>query len=136
VCDEKKSFGASLPFQRVQRIAGLGASATSRFLLPQPCFHVQGSGSRANWPSDDILGNVLTGATAVKFGSVPATSFKVVSSTFMTAVVPPTATTGPLSVTTPTGTVSTLRSLKISPTVTEFTIPRGTGSSTANFTVN
>jgi len=73
----------------------------------------------------DILGNGFTGATAVKFGSVPATSFKVVNSTLITAVVPPTAITGLVSVTTPTGTVSTLKNLKVSPTVTGFNPPSG-----------
>jgi uncharacterized repeat protein (TIGR03803 family) len=73
----------------------------------------------------DILGNSFTGATAVNFGSVPATSFKIVSSTFITAVVPPTAITGLISVTTPTAKVSTLKNLKIAPTITGFTPPSG-----------
>ncbi len=73
----------------------------------------------------DILGNSFTGATAVSFGTVPATSFKVVSSTFITAVVPATAINSVVSVTTPTGKVSTLKSLKIAPTVTGFTPSSG-----------
>lgn len=73
----------------------------------------------------DILGNSFTGATAVTFGTVAATSFKVVSSTFITAVVPPTALTSLVSVTTPTGKVSTLKNLKIAPTVTGFSPSSG-----------
>jgi len=73
----------------------------------------------------DILGNGFTGATAVDFGTVPATSFKVVSSSFITAVVPPAAITGLVSVTTPTGKVSALRNLKIVPTVTGFSPASG-----------
>jgi hypothetical protein len=48
-----------------------------------------------------ILGTGLTGATAVTFNGKPATCFSVVSDTFMTAMVPDGATTGPIEVTTP-----------------------------------
>ena len=51
----------------------------------------------------EILGQGLTGTTAVTFNGVPATSFTVVSDTYMTAVVPSAATTGPVVVTAPTG---------------------------------
>lgn len=47
-----------------------------------------------------ILGEALTGATSVTFNGIPATSFKVVADTYMTAVVPSGATTGPVVVTT------------------------------------
>lgn len=50
-----------------------------------------------------ILGQKLTGATAVTFNGVPAASFKVLAPTFMTAVVPTGATTGNVVVTTPSG---------------------------------
>jgi uncharacterized repeat protein (TIGR03803 family) len=50
-----------------------------------------------------ILGNNLTGATSVTFNGVAATSFKVVTDTYMTAVVPSGATTGKVVVTTPGG---------------------------------
>jgi uncharacterized repeat protein (TIGR03803 family) len=50
-----------------------------------------------------ILGQGLTGTTSVMFGSVAATSFSVVSDTYMTAVVPSGATSGPVTVTTPSG---------------------------------
>lgn len=73
----------------------------------------------------NILGNGFTGATAVKFGSIAATSFKVVNSTLITAVVPPTAITSLVSVTTPTGTVSAQKNLKVAPTVTGFDPPSG-----------
>jgi uncharacterized repeat protein (TIGR03803 family) len=51
-----------------------------------------------------ILGQGLTGTTSVTFDGVPATSFKVVTDTYMTAVVPSGATTGKVVVTTPGGT--------------------------------
>ncbi|MGA7219204.1 MAG: choice-of-anchor tandem repeat GloVer-containing protein [Candidatus Sulfotelmatobacter sp.] len=50
-----------------------------------------------------ILGQGLTGTTSVTFNGVPATSFAVVSDTYMTAVVPIGATTGSVVVTTASG---------------------------------
>ncbi|MBV9022698.1 MAG: IPT/TIG domain-containing protein [Streptomycetaceae bacterium] len=53
-----------------------------------------------------LTGSNLTGATAVTFGSTPATSFTVVSATQITAVSPPSTAAGPatITVTTPGGT--------------------------------
>jgi uncharacterized repeat protein (TIGR03803 family) len=51
-----------------------------------------------------ILGNNLTGTTSVTFNGVAAT-FDVVSSTFIKATVPTGATTGPIAVVTPSGTL-------------------------------
>jgi hypothetical protein len=48
-----------------------------------------------------ILGQGLTGTSSVTFNGIAATSFNVVSDTYMTAVVPSGATTGPIVVTTP-----------------------------------
>ena len=56
--------------------------------------------------SAQILGQGLKGATAVTFNGIPATSFSVETDTFMTAVVPSGATTGPVVVTTATGTLT------------------------------
>jgi uncharacterized repeat protein (TIGR03803 family) len=53
-----------------------------------------------------ILGQGLTGATGVTFNGIAATSFKVATDTFMTAVVPAGATTGKVVVTTPGGTLT------------------------------
>ncbi len=56
--------------------------------------------------SAQILGQGFTGTKSVTFNGVPATSFSVVSDTYMTAVVPAGATTGNVVVTTPTGTLT------------------------------
>jgi uncharacterized repeat protein (TIGR03803 family) len=61
-----------------------------------------------------ILGQGLTGTTSVTFNGVQATSFKVVTDTFMTAVVPSGATTGPVVVMTPTGPLTGNVSFRIS----------------------
>src|SRR5207302_995887 len=55
-----------------------------------------------------IAGSDFTGATAVSFGGVPATSFQITNSgaTQMEATVPPKAATGPITVTTGEGTAS------------------------------
>jgi glutamate dehydrogenase/leucine dehydrogenase len=55
-----------------------------------------------------VLGQGFTGTTAVKFNGVPA-SFKVVEDTFLTAIVPAGATSGFVTVTTPTGTLTSYR---------------------------
>lgn len=63
--------------------------------------------------SAQILGQGLTGTTSVTFNGVPATSFTAVSDTYMTAVVPTDATTGPVVVTTLTGTLTSNKSFRI-----------------------
>jgi uncharacterized repeat protein (TIGR03803 family) len=60
-----------------------------------------------------ILGQGLTGATGVTFNGFAATSFKVVNDTYMTAVVPSGATTGPVVVSTPSGTITSNVSFRI-----------------------
>ena len=60
-----------------------------------------------------ILGQGLTGTTGVTFNGIPATSFTVLRDTFMTAVVPDGATTGPVVVTTPTGALTSNKSFVV-----------------------
>jgi len=73
---------------------GLGPFIT--FVLP---FGRVGSGVQ-------ILGTGLTGATAITFNGVLASTFNVSSDTFMEAIVPPGATTGPVQLITPGGTLT------------------------------
>jgi len=63
--------------------------------------------------SVQILGQGLKGATAVTVNGVPATSFKIVSDFYMTAVIPAGATSGPVVVTTSTGTLTSNHNLRI-----------------------
>ena len=60
-----------------------------------------------------ILGQGLTGTSALTFNGVPATSFSVLSDTCMTAIVPSGATTGPVAVTTPTGTLISNKTFRV-----------------------
>ncbi len=60
-----------------------------------------------------ILGQGFTGTTGITFNGIPASSFSVLSSTYMTAVVPSGATTGPVVVTTPGGVLTSNKSLRI-----------------------
>jgi hypothetical protein len=61
-----------------------------------------------------ILGQGLTGSRSVTFNGVPAITFSVFSDTYMTAVVPAGATTGPVVVTTPSGPLTSNVSFRIS----------------------
>lgn len=78
-----------------------------------------------------IAGTNFTGATAVKFKDVAATSFAVNSTTSITAVVPNT-TTGKVSVTTPGGTATAgvVFTFVVAPTITSFT-PTSGGAGTS-----
>jgi uncharacterized repeat protein (TIGR03803 family) len=71
-----------------------------------------------------ILGTNLTGATSVSFNGVAA-SFTVVSSTEIEATVPADATTGPITVVTPGGTLKTIVIFYVAPQITSFTPTSG-----------
>lgn len=62
----------------------------------------------------EILGQGFSGATAVLFNGTQA-SFKVVSDTFLTATVPSGATSGPVTVTTSGGTLTSNRNFYVLP---------------------
>jgi hypothetical protein len=69
-----------------------------------------------------IVGTNFTGASAVSFGSVAATSFTVVSATSITAIVPASAISGSVSVTTPGGNATLSGFVFVpTPTITSFT---------------
>ncbi len=62
-----------------------------------------------------ILGQGFTGTTSVTFNGVPAATFTAVSDTFLTAIVPPGATTGPVVVSTPTATLTSNKNFQVLP---------------------
>jgi uncharacterized repeat protein (TIGR03803 family) len=72
-----------------------------------------------------ILGQGFTAATGVSFNGVAATTFKATSDTYMTAMVPSTATTGPVTVTIPSGNLVSKQSFLVTPTIASFSPPSG-----------
>ncbi|MGD0165494.1 MAG: hypothetical protein ABSB39_23850 [Candidatus Sulfotelmatobacter sp.] len=61
----------------------------------------------------EILGQGFRGTRSVTFNGIPATSFTVVTDTFMTAVVLTGATTGPVVVTTPSGNLTSNKNFSV-----------------------
>jgi IPT/TIG domain len=82
--------------------------------------------SGAAGASVTITGTAFTGATAVSFNGASAT-FTVTSATQISATVPPAATTGPISVTTPGGTAASAGTFTVlvAPTITSFSPSSG-----------
>ncbi len=72
----------------------------------------------------EILGQGFTGTTKVMFGKGSA-NFTVVSDTDMTAVVPTSGTTGFVTVTTPSGTLTSSKTFKVLPVISSFTPTSG-----------
>lgn len=87
------------------------------FVIAEPSYGKVGS-------TITIIGTNLTGATAVTFNGTAAT-FKVVSSSQITATVPSAAKTGTVSVTTPGGNLKTVLGFKVTPVITSFTPASG-----------
>jgi uncharacterized repeat protein (TIGR03803 family) len=72
---------------------------------------VRNSGNVAS--TVQVFGQGLTGASSVTFNGLPAHSYTVVSDTYLTAVVPGGATTGPVVVTTPSGTLNSNKNFRV-----------------------
>ena len=81
-----------------------------------------------------ITGTNLTGATEVRFKNTSATDFTVDSDTRITAVVPPGAMTGKITVTTPGGSATSVANFTVtppgSPTITSFSPSSGPAGTT------
>lgn len=72
-----------------------------------------------------ITGTAFTGATAVTFNKVPATSFSVDSYSQITATVPCCGASGRIKVTTPGGSGSSTTNFKVPPSITSFSPSSG-----------
>jgi uncharacterized repeat protein (TIGR03803 family) len=72
----------------------------------------------------DILGQGFTGTTNVSFNGAGA-GFTVVNDTYLTATVPDGATTGFVSVTTPSGTLTSEKKFRVRPQITSFSPTSG-----------
>jgi len=71
-----------------------------------------------------ILGQGFTGTTSVSLNGTPA-NFTVVSDTFIKATVPAGGTTGPVTVTTPSGTLTSNKVFRVTPQLLSFDPPSG-----------
>jgi len=71
------------------------------------------SGSAKVGATVEILGQGFTGTTTVSFNGTAATNFTVVSDTYMTAVVPAAATTGLVTVTTPSAALQSNQNFRV-----------------------
>jgi type IV pilus biogenesis protein CpaD/CtpE len=80
-----------------------------------------------------ILGNNLTGSTAVSFNGT-ASAFTVASSTEITTTVPAGATTGTLKVTTPSGTLNSNVAFRVTPQISSFTPTSGAAGTAVTIT--
>jgi uncharacterized repeat protein (TIGR03803 family) len=80
-----------------------------------------------------ILGQGFTGTTDVSFNGIPAT-FKVWSNTFLKATVPSGATTGPVTVTSPTGTLTSNHPFRVHPVIRSVTPGTGAAGTTVVIT--
>jgi len=117
--------GATTGTVKVQTSVGTATSATTFTVTIAP----PGIGSFS--PSSGPVGSVVTitganfvGVSAVKFNGVASNSITTVSPTSLKATVPAGATTGPISVTTPTGMSSSSSAFVITPAapaITSFT---------------
>jgi hypothetical protein len=72
-----------------------------------------------------ILGQGFTGSSAVSFGGVNATTFTVVSDTYMTANVPTGGKTGTVTVFRPSGSLNSLQQFKVTPTISSISPTSG-----------
>jgi large repetitive protein len=112
--------GASSGKIAVTDAAGTGTSAADFKVTPKVTGFSPGLGVRGS--SVQIDGTTLTSATKVAFGAVASLSFTVDNDSTIHAVVPPTATTNKITVTTPSGVGTSAANFIVTlpPTVTGF----------------
>jgi uncharacterized repeat protein (TIGR03803 family) len=72
-----------------------------------------------------ILGQNFSSSSVVTFGSVAATAVTRIGSTFLQATVPSRATTGSVTVTTTSGTLTSNKKFRVTPQIKSFTPPSG-----------
>src|SRR5205823_809323 len=108
----RNSYGFALSERSLQviRVGATGRRTVAltrlhdfTFTSPRPTIGSFRPVSGAEGSTVFVYGKFLTGATTVAFNGVPAT-FSVTEDNVITAIVPSGATSGPLSVTTPSGT--------------------------------
>jgi hypothetical protein len=93
----------------------IALAAASRAFAQAPVVTGYSPGNGMPGDTITITGSGFTGATAVQFNGVNATTIDVVSDSEMTAVVPVGATDGPITVVTPGGSASTVLDFTVAP---------------------
>ena len=83
----------------------------------------------------EVLGQGFTNTTAVAFNGTPAT-FSVISDTYLRATVPSGTTTGPLTVTTPGGTLTSNKPFRVTPVILSFSPTSGAVGTSVTITGN
>ncbi|WP_073104964.1 FG-GAP-like repeat-containing protein [Hymenobacter daecheongensis] len=110
-----------------------GTATSSGSFTVSPTLTAFSPGSGPTGSSVTLTGTTLTGATDVTFNGVSA-PFVVNSATQITAIVPATAVTGIIRVTTPGGSFSTSSSFTVLPTLSSFA--PGSGAEGASVTIS
>jgi len=110
---------------------GIAVSATNFFLPPSITIFTPTNGAPGT--NVTITGVNFTNATDVSFNGVSA-NFGVVNNTTITSSVPPNATSGPISVTAPGGTSTTVVNFYVRPTVSGFTPTAGVAGTSVTIT--
>jgi large repetitive protein len=110
-----------MPIERISAYAGLGPFVRT---LTQ---------SGEVGASVEFYAQNFTGTTEVEFNGTPAT-FTVDSENELTAAVPSDATTGPVSVVTPSGTLTALSNFSVTPTISSFSPTSGAVGTTVTIT--
>lgn len=100
----------------ISTAAGTTLSAGTFKITPTLSSFSPGTGSPGTTVT--VSGSGFTGATAVKFGIVAATSFTVVNATTINTIVPANAVTGKIAVTTGGGTATSANNFTVGPIIT------------------
>ncbi|MES2388879.1 MAG: IPT/TIG domain-containing protein [Bacteroidota bacterium] len=129
--------GATTGLIKVNTAAGSATSATDFTVTPGATFTGFSPGSGIAGSTVTITGTLLNTITQVMFNGVAA-SFTIVDANTITATVPPGATTGLITLNTPTGNLSSTSSFIVTfpPTIVDFTPTSGTAGTTVTITGN
>ncbi|HYM81864.1 MAG TPA: IPT/TIG domain-containing protein, partial [Candidatus Limnocylindria bacterium] len=128
--------GATTGPIRVTTPSGVGTSTTSFNVIVPPTVTFFTPTTGPAGASVTVFGTGFTTTNAVRFNGVLASGFAVSSDTSLSATVPASATSGPISVTTSTGSDTSAASFTVivPPTITSFTPPSGPGGSEVTVT--